>query len=69
MSKVHNGIAWARDNPYDIRERGYRVRFSANICAGVGGDILGYYQDITFPGKILLDCLNLGPGICGISMA
>jgi hypothetical protein len=37
---VHNSQLWARDNPHAMRERGYQVRFSVSIWAGIVGDIV-----------------------------
>jgi hypothetical protein len=37
---VHNSHLWARDNPHAIRERGYQVRLSVSVWAGVDGDIV-----------------------------
>jgi hypothetical protein len=37
---VHNSHLWARDNPHAIRERGYQVRFSISVWAGIVGDIV-----------------------------
>jgi hypothetical protein len=35
---------WARDNPHAIRKRGYQVRFSVSVWAGISWDIvLGPY--------------------------
>jgi hypothetical protein len=40
LFKVHNSRLWARDNPHTIRERGYQVRFSVSVLAGIVGDIV-----------------------------
>jgi hypothetical protein len=37
---VHNSHLLARDNPHAIRERGYKVRFSVIVWAGIVGDIV-----------------------------
>jgi hypothetical protein len=37
---VHNSHLWARDNPHAIRERGYQVRFSVSVWAGILGNIV-----------------------------
>jgi hypothetical protein len=41
---VHNSHLWKRDNPHAIRERGYQVRFSVSVWAGiVGVTVVGPY--------------------------
>jgi hypothetical protein len=40
MFNVHNSHLRARDNPHAIRERGYQVRFSVSVWAGIVGDIV-----------------------------
>jgi hypothetical protein len=37
---VHNSHLWVRDNPHTIRERGYQVRFSVCVWAGISWDIV-----------------------------
>jgi hypothetical protein len=37
---VHNSHVWARDNTHAIRERGYQVRFSVRVWAGIVGYIV-----------------------------
>jgi hypothetical protein len=37
---VYNSHLWAQDNPHAIRERGYEVRFSVSVWAGIIGDIV-----------------------------
>jgi hypothetical protein len=37
---VLNSHLWARNNPHAIRERGYQVRFSVSVSAGIVGNIV-----------------------------
>lgn len=37
---VHNSHLCARDNPHDMRGRGYEARFSINVWTRIAGDIV-----------------------------
>jgi hypothetical protein len=51
---VHNSHLWAQDNPHAIRERGYQVRFSVSVWAGIVGDILTAQRYCDFLETVLL---------------
>jgi hypothetical protein len=73
LFSVHNSHLWARDNPHAIRERGYRVRFSVSLWAGIVGDIVvgSYLLPDRLTDQRYRDCLEtVLPGLTeGVPLA